>query len=211
MLKTLQDIFRQDRLPWVTLGVAVLAAVSCLAGWESVLIYDRAAVNAGQIWRVITGNVVHFGYIHAFVDIGLFLILGRLLEWQNRRLHVVSLTTLAILVTASVHFFDLQMTRYAGLSGINLGWLVYLALQGWQRKWTDWFWPAVLALYVAEIVEESFWGHGMVQFDDPNVRVATIAHIGGAVAAVAVWLFQKVPSRSAGRLARKSAATSASS
>jgi len=94
------------------------------------------------------------------------------------------------------------MHRYAGLSALNLGLLLIIALQGWQRDWRDWFWPAVLVIYVAEIVFEIMSGGsggGMIRFDDPHVKVATSAHIAGAVYAVCAWLLVRRQARAVGK------------
>lgn len=184
-------VVRADRAPWITLGVACLALVAAAGGTEAMFIYDRSRVLAGEVWRLWTGNLVHFGLPHTVVDIGLFVILGRLLEWSNRRLVVLSLILIPPCVTGAILLFDPQMSTYGGLSGLNLGWLVILALRGWQRAWTDWFWPAVIVLYVAEVVQEAWLGHGMVRFDDPSIRVATWAHIGGGAAAVALVVLDR--------------------
>ena len=89
------------------------------------------------------------------------------------------------------------MIRYGGLSAVNLGFLVFLACQGWQKNWFDWFWPAVLAIYVGEVVLEATVGHGhgggMIQFDDPSIHVATDAHIASAVFGVALWQVGAAP------------------
>jgi hypothetical protein len=75
---------------------------------------------------------------------------------------------------------------------VNLGLLVFLACKGWQKSWVDWFWPAIIAIYLGEIVLEAAVGHGhgggMIQFDDPSVQVATVAHIPGAILGVLAWL-----------------------
>ena len=80
------------------------------------------------------------------------------------------------------------MQRYAGLSALDLGMLLYLAGRGWQRNWRDWFWPAILAIYVIELgleITRGGEGGGVIRFDDPSVRVATGAHLAGAAYAVA--------------------------
>jgi membrane associated rhomboid family serine protease len=49
----------------------------------------------------------------------------------------------------------------------------------------------VLVIYVAEIIFEIMSGGsggGMIRFDDPEVKVATSAHIAGAIYAVTAWL-----------------------
>ena len=116
-------------------------------------------------------------------------------------------------IALAIYLFDPLMQRYAGLSAVNLGLLLYLAGQGWQRDWTDWFWPAVLAIYVGEVVFEAMkggHGGGMIQFDDPRVRVATSAHLASAAYAFVAWLLVFVRSRWSKRPADSAVAPSAS-
>lgn len=178
------------QIPWIFLILALVALVIQLnPTWRDPLIYQRGQI--GQIWRLWTGHWVHFGWPHFLVDTGLFLILGWMLERRHPRLAVSSLVFMPLFISLAIYVFDSQMQRYAGLSALNLGLLLILALQGWQRDWRDWFWPAVLVIYVAEIVFEIMSGGsggGMIQFDDPHVKVATSAHIAGAVYAVGAWL-----------------------
>jgi rhomboid family GlyGly-CTERM serine protease len=186
MRALVRSILAPDKIPWAFLAVTVAAIVIQLnTGWRGALIYDRNAIANGEWWRIWTGHLVHFGWPHFVADAGLFIILGRLLEWQNPWLCRFSLVAMPAVIAGVLYRFDPAMTRYAGLSAVNLGFLVFLALKGWQRNWVDWFWPSVLAIYLAEIVLEATIGHGhgggMIQFDDASVRVATVAHIPGAI------------------------------
>jgi len=180
------------RIPWVFLLLAAIAlAVQLNPAWRAGLIYERTELAHGELWRAWTAHWVHFGWPHFLADAGLFLILGWMLEKSDRRVALTSLVLMPPLIAAAIYFFDTSMQRYAGLSALNLGLLLFLAMQGWQRDWRDWFWPAVLAIYVGEIVFEIMaggTGGGMIQFDDPTVSVATSAHVASAVYATIAWL-----------------------
>lgn len=180
-----------SRIPWVFLALSAAALVIQLnPAWRETLIYQRTAISDGEVWRMWTGHWVHFGWPHFVVDTGLFLILGCMLERPHRRAALTALVLMPLLVSAVLLIFDPAMERYAGLSALNLGLLLYLALQGWQRDWRDWFWPAVLVIYVAEVIFEIVsggTGGGMIKFDDPSVKVATSAHVASAVYALAAW------------------------
>jgi rhomboid family GlyGly-CTERM serine protease len=177
-------------VPWGFLLVAAASAVSILTpAWRELLVYNRDAVNAGELWRLWTGNIVHFGWLHFLADTGLWLIIGWFVERAHPKAALISLLLIPLSVTGAVYYFEPDMIRYAGLSGMNVGYLVFLALTGWQKSWKDWFWPAVLGIHVLELILESTWGHGMIQFDDPTVRVATIAHVGGIVFGIVLWLW----------------------
>lgn len=180
------------RPPWIFLALAAVALVIQLVpGWRDALLYDRTALRAGAWWRIWTGHLVHFGWPHFIADAGLFLILGWLLQDRHRGFTRVALAFLPAFIAGALYWLDPSMERYGGLSAFNLGLLVYLALQGWRRDWTDWFWPAVLLIYVGEVIFEIVQGGrggGLIRFDDPAIHVATSAHVASAVYALLAWV-----------------------
>jgi rhomboid family GlyGly-CTERM serine protease len=173
--------------------------------WRDFLVYNRFAIENGEFWRIWTGQLVHFGWAQFVADSGLFVILGFLIARERPWIGRFTLIAMPIVIAGTLYWWDPTMVRYAGLSAINLGLLVFLACKGWQRNWFDWFWPSVLAIYVAEVVLETNVGHGhgggMIQFDDPSVHVATSAHLGSAVFGVLLWCFTRV--KDMGRLELK--------
>jgi rhomboid family GlyGly-CTERM serine protease len=186
MRSLIRSILAPAKIPWAFLTVEIAAIVIQLhPGWRAALIYDRGAIANGEWWRIWTGHLVHFGWPHFIADAGLFIILGRLVEWEHPWLSRFALITMPAVISGTLYWLDPGMTRYAGFSAVNLGFLVFVACKGWQKNWVDWFWPAVLAIYVAEIILEATVGHGhgggMIQFDDGSIQVATVAHIPGAI------------------------------
>ncbi len=189
------------KLPWGFVLVALAALVfQSHGGWRACLLYDRTAIIDGQWWRLWTGHLVHFGWPHFVADTGLFLILGFILGKTQSWLFPVVLLLLPAVISAAMYFCAPGMSRYGGLSAVDLTLLLFVAGQGWQHNWKDWFWPAVLAIYVGEIVLESTVGHGqgggMIRFDDPEIHVATSAHLAAAACALlmlAVGLGKKSP------------------
>jgi len=111
-----------------------------------------------------------------------------MLGGSQARLFPAVLLLLPAVISGAVYFFAPGMPRYGGLSAVDLALLLFVAGQGWQHNWKDWFWPAVLAVYVGEIVLESTVGKGqgggMIRFDDPAIHVATSAHIAAAACAL---------------------------
>jgi rhomboid family GlyGly-CTERM serine protease len=159
--------------------------------WRDVLLYDRRALAAGEWWRIWTGHLVHFGSPHFVADTGLLIILGWLLESRHPWFSRLALVLMPAFISGVLYWLDPAMQRYGGLSALDLGLLLYLALQGWRQDWTDWFWPAVLAIYVGEVVFEIVQGGrggGMIKFDDVSIKVATSAHLASVAYTLAVWL-----------------------
>src|SRR3954471_18213155 len=180
------------RPPWAFLALAIVALVmQWLPACRDQLLYDRSAIVRGEWWRIWTGHLIHFGWPHFIADAGLFVILGWLLDAPHPWFSRLGLVVMPAFISATLYWFDPGMQRYGGLSAVNLGLLLYLALQGWRRDWADWFWPAVLLIYVGEVIFEiAKGGHGggMIQFDDPGVQVATSAHLASAAYALLAWL-----------------------
>ena len=180
------------RLPWIYLAAVTAALITQLnPPWRNALLYDRAAISAGEFWRVWTGHLVHFGWPHFIADTGLLLILGWLLQARHSHFSNLALGLMPVFISTVLYWLDPAMLRYGGLSAIDLGLLLFLALQGWQRHWADWFWPAVLVIYVGEIIFEVIQGGrggGMIRFDDPEIHVATSAHLASAAYALLFWL-----------------------
>jgi hypothetical protein len=128
-------------------------------------------------------------------DTGLWLILGYLLGRGRTLAFSVVVLLLPVAISCAIYVFSPTMLRYGGLSAVDLCLLLFVAGRGWQHDWRDWFWPAVLIIYVGEIVFEATLGQGhgggMIRFDDPGVQVATSAHIAAAVYAVPMWIFSR--------------------
>jgi rhomboid family GlyGly-CTERM serine protease len=191
MRALLKDIFEPRRFPWaylvIFLGAGVITASSTL---RALFVYNRDFIGHGEIWRVWTGHLVHFGWTHFLADGLLFLVIGWALERASPRCGRISLAVLPLVVSASLFWFDPGMLLYGGLSGVNVGLLVFMACRGWQKNWMDWFWPAILAIHVLELVLEIHnhgTGGGAIRFDTPSIHVATVAHIGGALYGVTAW------------------------
>jgi len=192
MLPPLNSILKPRLLPWLYLPGGVFSlAIQAQPAWQRALVYDREAVILGEWWRGWTGNFVHFGWTHCLLDTGLWFLIGWALVYNYRWwVNVFALALMPLAVTLTIFFLDPGMMRYGGISGMNVGFIVWLALAGWQRSWRDWFWPAILGIHVAELLYEyHLGGHGggMIKFDDPNIRVATMAHVGGAAFGVVMW------------------------
>lgn len=170
--------------PPATLLCALVALViQCFPAWRAGLLYGRAGISEGELWRIWTGHLVHFGWPHFIVDTGLLLIVGWFAENRHPRFTRIALVLMPAFISASMFWLEPSMARYGGLSALNLGLLVYVAAEGWRHDRTEWFWPAVIIIYVAELAYEYHLGGqggGAIRFDDPGIRVATGAHLAAA-------------------------------
>jgi rhomboid family GlyGly-CTERM serine protease len=176
------------RVPLLLFALPALA-VACLAPHAGSLVYDRAALAAGEGWRLWTAHWVHFSSSHLAWNLAVLLAAGAWLErdrpgWLWR--HTLAA---APLITLALWFVEPGMARYGGLSALAVGTTTLLALaQLGARRAGRPLWAAILLLVVGRIAYDLGPGGALLSdFRDPGVRVSTWAHAAGAVTAGLLW------------------------
>lgn len=118
-MTTARALFDRWRLP---LALAALLTLLQTAGMREALAYRRAAILHGELWRLLTGSLVHLGWVHLARDLaGLFLIwalFGGLLD-ELKWLWVIGVSVLA--VGLGLLAFSPQIAWYVGISGALFG------------------------------------------------------------------------------------------
>jgi hypothetical protein len=116
------------RFPWLTL--ALVAAGGLAAAWPragTALQFDRRLVAAGEAWRLLTAQLVHWTARMSVADLGALLVLGSWLESQARRRQAAAALAAALAATAA--FLPLShLDLYRGSSGLGSALLVLAAL-----------------------------------------------------------------------------------
>ena len=176
--------------------VAVLIALHLATpGAMETLRYERAAVLAGEVWRLVTGHLVHADAAHLGWNVLGVLIVGFLFardyspsQWLGILLASLAATNLGFLL------FEPQLDWYVGFSGVLHG-LMAAGLVAWLRATRDpitWF---VAALFAAKLA----WEHavGPLPFTAGTLSLPVIheAHTYGALggALAALWLLRRRP------------------
>jgi len=178
--------------PWLgLLAVAVVGAVIFLAGEPTKLAlrYERDALLDGQLWRALTGHVVHLSWGHlaanvvvAALAVALF---GRHLGWGAPILCMLG-------TTAGLFLFSLRVKWYAGLSGALYGVLVYGALVASRRQR---IWLVVVGLVAAKVVVEMIRGASATAERIVGAPIVVEAHLYGAVSGALAFAILYRPSR----------------
>ncbi|MEY4489693.1 MAG: hypothetical protein RIQ79_2201 [Verrucomicrobiota bacterium] len=109
------------RIPWITLALAALAClVQASPALGAALEFRRAAVNThGELWRLVTAHLAHFGADHLRWDVAALLILGVMAERENRRRFAFTLSVAALAIGLGVWLGQPHFETYRGLSGID--------------------------------------------------------------------------------------------
>ena len=140
-----------------TLLLASLAA-TFWPGLSNSLVYDRAALREGELWRLLTGHLVHFSPIHWAFNALVLGVAGFLVERQGTRRIVGLYLSLATGISVGLFLVHPQMAFFGGLSGIAVGILFTWALWGIQAHqpfpWLPWI---VVVFLPIKVGWEHYW------------------------------------------------------
>lgn len=179
------------QVPVVTLLVVAGGIVTYgIPGLASHMLYDRAAILAGEGWRLFTGNWVHFSPSHLLYDLLAFGIAGWIIERRGHP-HFGLVTVLSALsIGAALLAMRPEMQFYGGLSGVATGVIVYLALHG-LREPGPWRWicVAALVLTLGKVLLESVTGQlTFAAVDHVSFVPVPLSHVaGGVTASIIFW------------------------
>jgi rhomboid family GlyGly-CTERM serine protease len=171
------------RIPYVTLTVMAGALlVANRPTLQTLLIYDRERILAGEFWRTFTGHWVHLSPRHFLLDVSALAVIGWLAETNNRA-RLATLCLLApILISAASLILVPEMHRYCGLSALAMAAWTFSASNNLVAHKSPALSIAMLAAALAKILFELTSANAL--FDpstDQHIRVAVVSHIAGAL------------------------------
>jgi rhomboid family GlyGly-CTERM serine protease len=171
-------------------GLALIACCGVLLAPErageagrSLLRYDRAAVAAGEWWRLLTAHLVHLSLAHAALNsLGLVLMWALFArDYRPRQWLAIVLGAIAA-IDAGLWLRDSTIAWYVGSSGALHGVMAAGTLAHLRRRDLDgWI---LTAFIVIKLVYEQL--AGALPFSDSPAGVVVDAHLYGAVGGVAV-------------------------
>jgi rhomboid family GlyGly-CTERM serine protease len=176
------------------LGLALIACCAALmvlalsgeAG-RVLLRYDRLALSHGQLWRLLTGHLVHLDVRHALLNsVGLALVWALFArDYRLRQWLVIVLSAMAA-IDAGLWLADSTVEWYVGSSGALHGVMAAGALAHVRRGERDGW--ALGVLLAVKLAYEHWAGPLPLSGSDP---VVVSAHLYGVIGGAAVALFLK--------------------
>ena len=123
------------RTPCASLFLAAAAAVVFLwPGLAMHLQYDRAALAAGEAWRLVAGHWAHYSLDHLFWDVLAFAALGVACERKGSARFLVCVVTSALAISFSVWLLLPGLQIYRGLSGVDSALFTLLITDLWDEQ-----------------------------------------------------------------------------
>lgn len=173
------DALRNGRMP---AAILLLSLGLELAGntVRTLLRYDRTGIADLELWRLLTGHLVHLGWIHLALNgaglILLWVLVGRCFT-QGQWLAIALVSVAGI--DSGLWFLDPDLVWYVGLSGVLHGMLAAGLVPGVRDGNIE----AVLlsVLLAAKIGWEQFLGPLPGSTEVAGGNVVVNAHLYGAV------------------------------
>jgi len=111
---------KRHPIPLVSLCLsAITALLFLLPPAAAALEYDRVAIGSRQVWRLVTGHLVHYSFDHFFWDTLMFGVLAVVCERRNRLRFFACVIASAASISLAMWFWAPSIYRYRGLSGVD--------------------------------------------------------------------------------------------
>lgn len=152
--------------------------------FHNALLYQRYLIEAGEVWRIWTGSLVHTNYWHLTMNLAGFWILA-LIQQQppSKWAFLGQIVFIATGVGAGLWFMSTEVIWYAGFSGVLYGLFLLagihlLALREW----------VMAAIILAGICGKTLWdwllGGETLSADLIEAPVIYAAHVYGMASAL---------------------------
>ncbi len=115
-------------VPWAVGLLSLFVLLHFWPGAQDLLSYQRAAIAAGQYWRILTGHFVHLNLAHAFMNGAGVVMLAVFLRQELRRRYWWAVLVLSpFVISLGLWFRQPDLLAYVGFSGVLHG-LLYLGV-----------------------------------------------------------------------------------
>lgn len=171
------------RFPWLSLALVALCAAASFSG--AALQYERG----GEVWRLLTGQMIHWTPRMAFFDLGMLFGLGAWLEVRGDRWLAATTLALGAVLTAFAVHLSPDLSFYRGSSGMASALFVLTAFQiaDSPDRWTRALAVAAVALFLAKAAFESLAGETLFAGELPEgVRVVPLVHLFGGLGGLCI-------------------------
>jgi len=156
--------------------------------FQSQLVWNRPAIEAGQWYRIISGNLIHSNYPHLFLNLaGLWLTGLLFVDSMNSKTFILSTIILGLFVGLGLYYFSPDLMKYYGFSGVLYGLFIVGGTSLILQK--DIITGLLLYLFIGgKIIWDSIYGASESSAELIGVPVAVDAHISGAIGAIMISL-----------------------
>jgi rhomboid family GlyGly-CTERM serine protease len=172
-------------MAWLSMAVPVVLLQACGTPVRLALRFERDAILAGQVWRLLTAHMVHLGWTHCMLNLAglglcllvapdLFRSAGAL--WRRFALLALGVGVLMLVLPIAVQ-------SYVGLSGVLYG-LFVLGL--WPQARSNWIAALCLGFVLGRMLWQWMAGPSIAEELMIGGNIVAQAHMYGVLVALAM-------------------------
>ncbi|NND90128.1 MAG: rhombosortase [Granulosicoccus sp.] len=197
MIQSLDKLIRSPAY-WLALTVALLCIVLQYAGLDELLRFDRLRIDSGAWWLLLSGNFVHLGQSHLWMNmVGLALVAALVWEYFSAMQWLLLILFSSLVVGVGLWLFNPEVQGYVGFSGTLHGLIIAGVLADIQRYPKS---ATVLMLLVAgKLAWEQISGALPGSESVAGGAVVVDAHLYGAIGGAMLALLMLWHTRYRGR------------
>ncbi len=160
-------------------------------GLDDSLRFDRRAIEQGRMWLLLSGNLVHLGWPHLWMNMAGLLLTGVFFgRYVPLRVWVLLLLFSGLSVGIGLYLFTPELNYYVGLSGVLHGLFV---MGAWlERRLYPLAGYGLLTLMAAKLAWEQLAGPMPGSESMIGGAVAVDAHLYGAMSGALFALLHQV-------------------
>ncbi len=179
---------------YFTLPLILIISILTLLGdtGREIFQYNRAHMENGEVWRIITGHFVHSGIEHTLLNLSGVCIFAFLFEDNSTSLKWwITLLAMMVLSSAAYYVIDSHIHWYVGLSGVLHGFFILGAIGEWHNDKV--ISVVVLAAMIGKLIYGQVYGPPASTAEMIGVPVYENAHFfGGILALIIGTVFYRV-------------------
>jgi rhomboid family GlyGly-CTERM serine protease len=201
MIQPLRSAIRSPAL-WLAISLGVLCFVLQTAGLEEQLRFDRSKIDNGDWWLLLTGNFVHLGMSHLWMNLAGFALVVSLV-WSHFNVFewLIVILLSSLVVGIGLWQLDPDVGWYVGFSGTLHGLIIAGSLA--DLKTYPRSAAILLLLVVAKLGWEQFAGALPGSESVAGGSVVVNAHLYGAIAGAVIGVLLLLRQR-LGQIPKKS-------
>lgn len=175
---------RNGLLVFAAIGIFIaLAAFTDELGRAHLGIAPDAVLN-GQIWRVLTGHIVHLSRMHAFMnELGLLFLIVVLWDVLEPLSLIFATLLAALAIAVGVLVLHPDLVYYVGFSGITHGLFAWGGLRVWQFGQRG-YGALILAVVTGKLIWEGTMGPTPGASDAIGGNILVESHLYGVIGGV---------------------------
>lgn len=161
----------------------ILLGTELLGDWgRAQLAYDRSLIAAGEYWRLLTGNLVHLGWYHWFLnEMGLVVLVLLCPEKLSPQVWARRVLFLSLGMATCLYFFVPGLGSYVGMSGVIHGLFVLGLMPQVMKK--DLIAFGCIAYLLGKIAYELYAGAPVSDEQAIGGSVVVESHLYGSLSA----------------------------